>query len=195
MSTAKLVSYFKSIREDKSRHRKNERVRTTTSETNKSTTINEKSRRGIIYKAGGWEGLWHFLRGRGRRRRWSESGEESVRDMAIKEGKKVSFFNRKGCGEEMANNDIERISRDDRSSHSISSGILPSLGASHSQRKIKLRRCIISPLDAHYRSISPFLRIPFVCVGLLCATLASIHHLVVKYENLLTFLFSFWVLG
>ncbi|CAI9094492.1 OLC1v1030241C1 [Oldenlandia corymbosa var. corymbosa] len=70
--------------------------------------------------------------------------------MPKKEGKRVSFFNRKMCGGEMVENEIERISRDDKSSHSISSGILPSLGA-HSNRKVKLRRFIVSPFDPRYR--------------------------------------------
>ncbi|KAL2517599.1 Potassium channel AKT1 [Abeliophyllum distichum] len=61
------------------------------------------------------------------------------------------------CGMETVENEIERISRDDdRSSHSISTGILPSLGA-HSNRRIKLRPFIISPFDPHYRVWETFL--------------------------------------
>ncbi|KAL3500389.1 hypothetical protein ACH5RR_039482 [Cinchona calisaya] len=57
----------------------------------------------------------------------------------------------------MEETEIEGISRDDRSSHhNISSGILPSLGA-HSNRKVKLRRFIISPLSPRYRVWETFL--------------------------------------
>ncbi|GMQ03197.1 hypothetical protein CsSME_00049086 [Camellia sinensis var. sinensis] len=44
----------------------------------------------------------------------------------------------------------EHLSRDGRSSYSLSSGILPSLGA-HSNRKTKLRRFVVSPFDARFR--------------------------------------------
>lgn len=67
--------------------------------------------------------------------------------------KKNVFFSGKMCGGTTIENEVERISRDDRSSHSISSGILPSLGA-HSNRKAKLRPFIISPLDSRYRFLS-----------------------------------------
>nr|BAD81034.1 potassium channel NKT1 [Nicotiana tabacum] len=47
---------------------------------------------------------------------------------------------------------------DDKSSHySITSGILPSLGAHHSNRRIKLRRYIISPSNPRYRAWDAFL--------------------------------------
>ncbi|CDP04802.1 unnamed protein product [Coffea canephora] len=81
--------------------------------------------------------------------------------MKEKGQKRVSFFSGKLCGEgggaSFVENEIERISRDDRSSHhSISSGILPSLGA-HSNKRPKLRRCIISPFDPRYRVWDTFL--------------------------------------
>ncbi|OIT08427.1 PREDICTED: potassium channel AKT1-like [Nicotiana attenuata] len=47
---------------------------------------------------------------------------------------------------------------DDKSSHySFTSGILPSLGAHHSNRRIKLRRYIISPSNPRYRAWDAFL--------------------------------------
>ncbi|KAG9133894.1 hypothetical protein Leryth_004619 [Lithospermum erythrorhizon] len=52
-------------------------------------------------------------------------------------------------------NEIERISRDDKSSHSISSTILPSLGGHH--RKVPLRRFTVSPFDKRYRAFQGFL--------------------------------------
>ncbi|CAK9176309.1 unnamed protein product [Ilex paraguariensis] len=55
------------------------------------------------------------------------------------------------CGGNELREEIETTSRDDRSSHSLSSGILPALGA-HSNRKVKFRRFIISPFDARYRA-------------------------------------------
>lgn len=45
--------------------------------------------------------------------------------------------------------EIEQLSREG-SHYSISSGILPSLGA-RSNRRVKLRRFIISPYDRRYR--------------------------------------------
>ncbi|NP_001268010.1 inward rectifying shaker-like K+ channel [Vitis vinifera] len=52
-----------------------------------------------------------------------------------------------GGGEEEA---IEQLSRDDASHFSVTSAILPSLGA-RSNRRINLRRFIVSPFDARYR--------------------------------------------
>ncbi|PIN18411.1 K+-channel ERG [Handroanthus impetiginosus] len=60
------------------------------------------------------------------------------------------------CGMREIESEIERISRDERSSHSISSGILPALGV-HSSRRVKLRPFIISPLDPRYRAWDTFL--------------------------------------
>ncbi|KAK4401140.1 Potassium channel AKT1 [Sesamum angolense] len=54
------------------------------------------------------------------------------------------------CGMREIEDETERLSRDERSSHSVSSGILPALGA-HSSRRIKLRPSIISPRDPRYR--------------------------------------------
>lgn len=51
--------------------------------------------------------------------------------------------------------EIERASRDDRSNHSVSSGILPALGV-RSTRKAKLRPLIISSLDPRYRYLSVY---------------------------------------
>lgn len=50
------------------------------------------------------------------------------------------------CGQEQ----IEQLSRDG-SHYSLSTGILPSLGARSSNRRVKLRRFIISPYDKRYR--------------------------------------------
>ena len=50
------------------------------------------------------------------------------------------------CGQEQ----IEQLSRDG-SHYSLSTGILPSLGARTSNRRVKLRRCVISPYDRRYR--------------------------------------------
>lgn len=49
------------------------------------------------------------------------------------------------CGQ----TEIEQLSRDG-SHYSLSTGILPSLGA-RSNRRVKLRNFIISPYDRHYR--------------------------------------------
>ncbi|XP_021276040.1 potassium channel AKT1-like [Herrania umbratica] len=55
------------------------------------------------------------------------------------------------CGEE----EIEHLSRDS-SHYSLSTGILPSLGA-RSNRRVKLRRFIVSPYDRRYRVWETFL--------------------------------------
>ncbi|KAI3454037.1 hypothetical protein Pfo_010700 [Paulownia fortunei] len=60
------------------------------------------------------------------------------------------------CGMREIESEIERFSRDERSSHSISSGILPALGV-HSNRRAKLRPFIISYLDPRYRAWETFL--------------------------------------
>ncbi|PSR91820.1 Potassium channel like [Actinidia chinensis var. chinensis] len=54
------------------------------------------------------------------------------------------------------NSDFEHLSRDERSSYSLSGGILPSLGA-HTNRKTKLRPFIVSPFDSRYRLWETFL--------------------------------------
>lgn len=56
------------------------------------------------------------------------------------------------CGQE----EIEQLSRDG-SHYSLSTGILPSLGA-RSNRRVKLRSFIISPYDRRYRCVSTFFR-------------------------------------
>ncbi|KAA8523054.1 hypothetical protein F0562_009477 [Nyssa sinensis] len=56
------------------------------------------------------------------------------------------------CG---AQQEIEQLSRDG-SHYSLSTGILPSLGA-RSNRRVKLRRCITSPYDRRYRAWETFL--------------------------------------
>lgn len=56
------------------------------------------------------------------------------------------------CGQERE--DIEQLSRDG-SHYSLSTGVLPSLGA-RSNRRVKLRKFIISPYDHHYRCMPPF---------------------------------------
>lgn len=55
------------------------------------------------------------------------------------------------CGQD----EIEHLSRES-SHYSLSTGILPSLGA-RSNRRVKLRRLIISPYDRHYRVWETFL--------------------------------------
>lgn len=50
------------------------------------------------------------------------------------------------CGQE---EEIEHLSRES-SHYSLSTGILPSLGA-RSNRRVKLRRFIVSPYDRRYR--------------------------------------------
>ncbi|KAK6129717.1 hypothetical protein DH2020_036583 [Rehmannia glutinosa] len=56
------------------------------------------------------------------------------------------------CGMREIESEIERLSRDERSSHySMSTGILPALGV-HSNRRVKLRPFIISYLDPRYSS-------------------------------------------
>ncbi|XP_052211408.1 potassium channel AKT1-like isoform X2 [Diospyros lotus] len=78
--------------------------------------------------------------------------------MAWEEKKKVLSKKATMCGESQQSDlELERISRDERSSYnSFSSGILPSLGA-HSNRKMKLRPFIISPFDNRYRLWETFL--------------------------------------
>ncbi|KAK3033875.1 hypothetical protein RJ639_032780, partial [Escallonia herrerae] len=61
-----------------------------------------------------------------------------------------------GDGEKELQNEMEKLSRDDRSSYGISSGILPSLGA-HTNRRNKLHCFIISPFDPRYRVWEMFL--------------------------------------
>ncbi|KAK6116866.1 hypothetical protein DH2020_049396 [Rehmannia glutinosa] len=61
------------------------------------------------------------------------------------------------CGMREIESEIERLSRDERSSHySMSTGILPALGV-HSNRRVKLRPFIISYLDPRYRAWDTFL--------------------------------------
>ncbi|KAL2543937.1 Potassium channel AKT1 [Forsythia ovata] len=55
------------------------------------------------------------------------------------------------CCMKTIENETETISTDDKSSHGISTGILPSLGA-HNNSTIKLRPFIISPFNPHYRA-------------------------------------------
>ncbi|XAR66941.1 hypothetical protein NMG60_11013329 [Bertholletia excelsa] len=52
--------------------------------------------------------------------------------------------------------EIEQLSREGSSHYSLSTGILPSLGA-RSHRNVKLRRFIISPTDRRYRAWETFL--------------------------------------
>ncbi|KAL0447495.1 UNVERIFIED_CONTAM: Potassium channel AKT1 [Sesamum latifolium] len=70
--------------------------------------------------------------------------------------KDVSKLRGSMCGMREIDDETERLSRDERSSHSISSGILPALGA-NSSRRIKLRPSIISPRDPRYRAWETFL--------------------------------------
>ncbi|KAK4490946.1 hypothetical protein RD792_001667 [Penstemon davidsonii] len=61
------------------------------------------------------------------------------------------------CGMNEIESEIEKVSRYESSvDQSISSGILPSLGA-HSNRRVKLRPFIISPFHQHYRIWELFL--------------------------------------
>ena len=61
------------------------------------------------------------------------------------EGKRRVFNMRAMCGREVET----ELSRDG-SHYSLSSGILPSLGA-RSNRRVKLRKFIVSPYDHRYR--------------------------------------------
>ena len=73
-------------------------------------------------------------------------------DGTKKKKKVVLMGGGRGHGQALEPSEVERISMDERSSYSsLSSGILPSLGA-RSNRKTKLRPFIISPFDARYRS-------------------------------------------
>ncbi|KAM0934958.1 putative cyclic nucleotide-binding domain, potassium channel, voltage-dependent, EAG/ELK/ERG [Dioscorea sansibarensis] len=67
------------------------------------------------------------------------------------EGKRRVFNMRAMCGREMET----ELSRDG-SHYSLSSGILPSLGA-RSNRRVKLRKFIVSPYDHRYRAWETFL--------------------------------------
>ncbi|XP_019179286.1 PREDICTED: potassium channel AKT1-like [Ipomoea nil] len=67
-------------------------------------------------------------------------------------------WKRKMCGMKEIENEIERASLDEGSSHhnSINAGILPSLGA-RSNRKINFHPFIISPFDPRYRAWDTYL--------------------------------------
>lgn len=67
-----------------------------------------------------------------------------------KEKKHVFFCRMFHGGTTAFDNEVEKFSMDDRSSLSVSGGILPSLGA-RSHRKAKLRPFTISPFDSRYR--------------------------------------------
>lgn len=54
------------------------------------------------------------------------------------------------CGMREIDDEIELVSKDEKYSDAISRGILPSLGA-NSNRRVKLRRFIISPFEPRYR--------------------------------------------
>ncbi|OAY73668.1 Potassium channel AKT1 [Ananas comosus] len=73
--------------------------------------------------------------------------------MAERWRKGVFFMPTMVCGREAT--DREVVSRDG-SHYSLSSGILPSLGA-RSNRRVKLRKFIISPYDRRYRGWETFL--------------------------------------
>uniref|UniRef100_A0A5B7AUC1 Potassium channel n=1 Tax=Davidia involucrata TaxID=16924 RepID=A0A5B7AUC1_DAVIN len=75
--------------------------------------------------------------------------------MSERRKKRVSLMDQM-CGASGLHSEMEHLSKDERSSHNLSSGILPSLGA-HSNRKVKLRRFIISPFDPRYRIWETFL--------------------------------------
>ncbi|KAL0327591.1 UNVERIFIED_CONTAM: Potassium channel AKT1 [Sesamum angustifolium] len=88
--------------------------------------------------------------------------------MGVMGFKDVSRLRSSMCGMREIDDETERLSRDERSSHSVSSGILPALGA-HSSRRIKLHPSIISPVihvtgtykcirtcSCMYHGVSPF---------------------------------------
>lgn len=54
---------------------------------------------------------------------------------------------------------VELMSRDDGSHYSLSRGILPSLGGKTDNKRVKLRRFIVSPFDYRYRSVASTLKI------------------------------------
>ncbi|PON84120.1 Voltage dependent potassium channel [Trema orientale] len=64
----------------------------------------------------------------------------------------MGVFSLRMCGQE----EIEQLSRDG-SHYSLTTGILPSLGARTSNRRVKLRSFIVSPYDRRYRVWETFL--------------------------------------
>nr|XP_009601875.1 potassium channel AKT1-like isoform X3 [Nicotiana tomentosiformis] len=69
------------------------------------------------------------------------------------------------CG--AAAKEIEQLSRDGRH-YSLSTGILPSLGARTTNRTVKLRRFIIHPSDHHYRAWQSFLAALVIYTAWVC---------------------------
>ncbi|XP_075522557.1 potassium channel AKT1-like [Primulina tabacum] len=69
---------------------------------------------------------------------------------------KKPILNGSMCGTREIDDEIELVSKDEKYSDAISRGILPSLGA-HSNRKVKLRRFIVSPFDPRYRAWDSYL--------------------------------------
>ncbi|XP_051119755.1 potassium channel AKT1-like [Andrographis paniculata] len=81
------------------------------------------------------------------------SGKESMMDASRRKDSPMSVIK-----EFDGDSYEESLSKDDRSSHGYSSGILPALGA-HSTHRIKLRPYIVSPLDTRYRAWQTFLNV------------------------------------
>lgn len=61
------------------------------------------------------------------------------------------------CGGTVAE-EMEQLSREGSHYSTMSSGILPSLGA-RSNRRVKLRKFIVSPYDRRYRLVDSFVRL------------------------------------
>ncbi|PIN08388.1 hypothetical protein CDL12_19040 [Handroanthus impetiginosus] len=77
-----------------------------------------------------------------------------MRDLYGNGGGGGGLFRASMCGHKQGE-DIEQLSREE-SQYSLSTGILPSLGA-RSNRRVKLRSFIISPYDRRYRAWETFL--------------------------------------
>nr|GMC58758.1 potassium channel AKT1-like [Ipomoea batatas] len=81
-------------------------------------------------------------------------------DSCYRGGRREGFFQVSMCG---AAQEIEQSSRDG-SHYSLTTGILPPLGA-RSNRRVKLRQFIISPYDRRYRSWETFLAVLVIYIA------------------------------
>lgn len=75
--------------------------------------------------------------------------------------KKNGVFRVSMCGDD--GDEVEQMSRDG-SQYSLTTGILPSLGATSTNRRIKLRNFIVSPYDRRYRQLSIHIYIHAACL-------------------------------
>lgn len=79
---------------------------------------------------------------------------------------RVSMCCGDGDGAAAQAREIEQLSREG-SHYSLSTGILPSLGA-RSNRRVRLRSFIISPYDRRYRFVHILIVCFNLCFGLIC---------------------------